>query len=142
MTENRETFFARLEPHFSRRELLDIQLAYMMAKYGHRAQVRKENDEEGHPLRYFEHLRRTALNVIDVAQLFERDVIISALLHDSLEDTKDLTADLIEHSFGENVVRMVKSLSKVPKEGYIDRLKSTENWRVYLLKACDRLDNL
>jgi (p)ppGpp synthase/HD superfamily hydrolase len=32
-------------------------------------------------------------------------------------------------------------LSKVPKEGYIDRLHYV-NWDVLMLKACDRLDNL
>lgn len=48
----------------------------------------------------------------------------------------------MEHSFGSNVVSIVKNLSKVPKEGYHDRLANCNNWQVLAIKACDRLDNL
>ena len=33
-------------------------------------------------------------------------------------------------------------LSKVPKEGYTERLNNCDDWKVLLIKACDRLDNL
>lgn len=50
-----------------------------------------------------------------------------------LDDEGNILAD---------VVSIVKKLSKVPKEGYIERLMICTDWRVLMLKACDRLDNL
>lgn len=139
--ENKETFQARLKPYFSPTDQLDIKLAYTLAKFGHRAQTRKEMTD-GKPTRYFEHVRRVAIILMDEMKIMDRDMIIAALLHDSLEDTHDLTPELLEHCFGSSVVAMVKKLSKVPKEGYIERLANCGDWQVMAIKACDRLDNL
>lgn len=139
--ENKETFHARLIPYLSPSEQLDVKLAYSLAKFGHRAQVRKEL-VEGKPTRYFEHVRRVAIILMDEMGIHDRDMIIAALLHDSLEDTHDLTPELLEHCFGSNVISLIKLLSKVPKEGYMKRLLGCHNWMVLALKACDRLDNL
>lgn len=140
--ENKETFQARLRPFFSPSDQLDIKLAYCLAKFGHRAQTRKELTEEGKPTRYFEHVRRVAIILMDELKIMDRDMIITLLLHDSLEDTRDLTPELLEHCFGSRVTHMVKMLSKVPKEGYIDRLGNCHEWEVLTAKGCDRLDNL
>lgn len=139
---NRSEFFAKLEPFLAPSTMLNIELAYTLAKYGHRAQVRKELDENGNPLRYFEHVRRVAIILIDEARIVEPSMIIAALLHDAIEDTRDLTPAMIEHTFGKDVVCIVKTLSKVPYEGYIDRFYMSQDWRPFLIKACDRLDNL
>ena len=144
MTENKELFQARIRPYFSPSDQLDVKLAYCLAKFGHRAQLRKEL-VEGKPTRYFEHVRRVAIVVMDEMKIFDRDMIIAALLHDSLEDCAqygDLTPELLEHCFGNEVVTMVKLLSKIPKEGYLDRLKNCHHWKTLAIKACDRLDNL
>lgn len=141
-TENRDTFFSRLEPFFVPSTLLDVQLAYTLAKFGHRAQVRKESDADGNPMRYFEHVRRVALTLIDETRVIRPELVISALLHDGIEDTRDLTPAMLEHCFGADVVSIVKVLSKVPKEGYLERFYTCTDWRPYLIKACDRLDNL
>lgn len=142
MTENRASFFARLAPYFSPSVMLDVELAYTLAKYGHRAQVRQELDSEGKPVRYFEHVRRVALILIDEVQFIASDMIITCLVHDGFEDTRDLTPEMVEHCFGSNVVSMVKTLSKVPKDGYLERFFICDNWQTYVVKACDRLDNL
>ena len=139
--ENKETFQARVAPYLSPSQQLDVKLAYCLGKFGHRAQVRKELIE-GRPTRYFEHVRRVAIILMDEVRIYDRDIVIAALLHDSLEDTHDLTPELLEHCFGEKVIGIVKLLSKVPKEGYIDRLSNCHDWKVLLIKACDRLDNL
>ncbi len=139
--ENKYTFQERIQPYFSPSDQLDVKLAYCLAKFGHRAQVRKEL-MEGRPTRYFEHVRRVSLVLMDELKIIDRDMIITALLHDSLEDTHDLTPELLEHCFGSDVVHMIKLLSKVPKEGYIDRLTNCKDWKILALKACDRLDNL
>jgi (p)ppGpp synthase/HD superfamily hydrolase len=139
---NRAEFFAKLEPFHAPSTLLDIELAYTLAKYGHRAQVRRELGNDGEPLRYFEHVRRVTLNLIDGMKITEPSMIIASLLHDGIEDTRDLTPAMIEHVFGADVVRLVKTLSKAPKEGYIDRFYQCSDWRPFIIKACDRLDNL
>lgn len=141
VVENKETFQARIKPFFSPSDQLDIKLAYTLAKFGHRAQLRKEL-VDGKPVRYFEHVRRVALILMDELKIMDRDMIIAALLHDSLEDTEDLTAELIEHSFGSRVATMVTLLSKIPKEGYVERLKRCNLWEVITLKMCDKTDNL
>ena len=139
--ENKVTFHARMAPYFSPSSQLDVKLAYALAKFGHRAQTRKELTD-GKPTRYFEHVRRVAIVLMDEMKIMDRDMIIASLLHDSIEDTQDLTAELLEHCFGSDVASMVRILSKVPKEGYIDRLTNCNNWKVLAIKACDRLDNL
>lgn len=138
----RKEFFSRLEPFHSPSDLLTIELAYTLAKFSHRAQVRKETDAEGKPIRYFEHVRRVTLILIDEAKVLDKDIIVSALLHDGLEDTRDVTPAMLEHVFGKEVTRIVKTLSKVPKEGYIDRFYQCRDFRPYLIKMADRLDNL
>jgi (p)ppGpp synthase/HD superfamily hydrolase len=139
--ENKETFQARIKPYLPPSQQLDVKLAYCLAKFGHRAQTRKELTE-GKPTRYFEHVRRVAIILMDEVKMVDRDMVIAALLHDSLEDTHDLSAELLEHCFGAEVITLVKLLSKVPKEGYIERLNHCQDWKVLLIKACDRLDNL
>lgn len=140
--ENRESFFRRLEPFFVPSVLLDVQLAYTLAKFGHRSQVRKEVDDDGTPVRYFEHVRRVAIVLTDEVRVISKELIISALLHDGIEDTRDLTPAMIEHCFGADIALIVKTLSKAPKEGYLDRFYMSTDWRPYMVKACDRLDNL
>lgn len=142
MVENKESFQERLRPHFSPKTQLDIKLAYVLAKFGHRAQIRKELDLDGKPTRYFEHVRRVSIILMDNMKIMNGDMIIAALLHDCLEDTQDITAELLEHSFGKMVVTMVINLSKIPKEGYHERLLQCNVWETLAIKACDRLDNL
>lgn len=142
MVENRESFFKRIEPFFSPSTQLDVQLAYTLAKFGHRSQVRKELDDDGTPVRYFEHVRRVAIILIDEVKIVQHELVISALLHDGIEDTRDITPEMIEHCFGSDVACVVKTLSKSPKEGYLERFNMCTDWRPYLIKACDRLDNL
>ena len=141
-TENRETFFQRLYPFFSPKVLRDIELAYILAKAAHRSQTRKELDDRGEPVRYFEHVRRATLIGIDLAQIVRPDTVIASILHDGIEDTRDLRPEMIEHVFGADICGIVKVLSKDPKEGYLDRFYVCTDWRPYFVKACDRLDNL
>lgn len=138
--ENKYTFFARLEPALAPSEIVRVRGAYYLAKFGHRAQFRKETDPEGFPLRYFEHVRRVAIILIDEARIYDPDLIITALLHDTLEDTEAIDGAIIEQFFGTRVARLVRLLTKDPKEGYVERLKSSPD--ALLVKACDRLDNL
>lgn len=141
MTTKRE-FFQRLEPFHAPSTLLTIQWAYMAAKAAHKWQKRKEKDAEGNPVRYFEHLKRVALILINEVKVVRPEMVISALLHDGFEDTRDLTPEMVEQAFGPDVVTIVKTLSKTPKDGYEERFYMSTDWRPYVIKACDRLDNL
>jgi (p)ppGpp synthase/HD superfamily hydrolase len=142
MVENREAFFRRLEPFFAPSDVMDVQVAYTLAKSGHRSQIRKEKDGSGNPVRYFEHPRRVALILIDEVRIVDKEMVVCALLHDGVEDTREVTPRMLEHLFGPDVCRIVQTLSKAPKEGYLDRFMASTDWRPYVIKACDRLDNL
>lgn len=141
--ENRESFCRRLKPILAMRDLMLVEAAYVFAKHGHRAQYRKEIDPEtGRKVRYFEHPRRVALILIDEVKCVDPVMIMAALIHDCIEDTDIITPEFIEHTLGAETARIVKMLSKVPKEGYLERLTAYADWRVLVIKACDRLDNL
>lgn len=140
-TENKERFFARLRPILAPSVLLQVELAYLLAKYFHRAQVRKEADAAGTPVRYFEHPRHTALILIDEVRCVEADIICAALFHDTLEDT-EFTPEMMEHFFGPEVTRIVTMVTKEPKEGYVERLLAYGDWKCLMVKAADRLHNL
>jgi len=146
--ENRESFFNRLKnPPFScllsDEQVERIELAYILAKYGHRAQARRgEADDQGCPVRYFEHPRRVALTLLDELRLPDPAMIMAALLHDCVEDTWQISPAKIRLVGGEEVFRIVNLLSKNPKAGYLDRLRDFADWKTLVVKACDRLDNL
>ena len=140
--ETHETFFARVKPIFTPSEELKIGLAYIMAKAGHRNQFRKELDTVGNPVRYFEHPRRVAIILLDELEITNWEMIVAAFLHDGLEDIRGLTAEMLESYFNTNVCRMVKLLTKEPKEGYWKRLIKRGDWATLVVKSSDRLDNL
>ena len=140
-TENHDTFFDRLRPFFAPSVLRKLELAYMLGKYAHRAQVRNELDEHGDPVRYFEHVRRATLIGIDLCKIVRFDTTCSLILHDTFEDTR-LSPEIVEDCFDTDVCGILKVLSKVPKEGYLDRFYISTDWRPYFCKGCDRLDNL
>lgn len=143
--ENREKFFERLRYVMAPSEVMFIEVAYALAKYGHRAQMRKECDANGNPVRYFEHLRGTALILMDEGKVYDRSLIITALMHDSLEDTKDISPEMLEHLFGPTVATNVMQLTKhadEEKPTYFTRLLQVGSWQAFLVKGCDRLHNL
>lgn len=140
--ENREAFFSRLRPILAPSELMNVEIAYALAKHAHRWQERKELDSEGRPVRYFEHLRATALILIDELKIHDPEMIVACLMHDSIEDTTDISDRMLEHLFGTNVAKMVKLLTKEPKEGYYERLMEHGTPETWIIKGCDRLSNL
>lgn len=144
---NRALFMAKIHAVQGDVVARQIELAYLLAKKLHKGQVRKEKGPDGEPLRYFEHLRRSALSVIDEAGILDCDVIVATLLHDSIEDTEEvqLVGVIIERLFGAETATIIRAVTKVPKAGYIERLYSAlpeTGGRVAIVKAADRLDNL
>lgn len=96
--ENRQKFFARLSK-LKQSDRMDIELAYDIAKEAHRRFARDEGT------RYFEHLRDVALILVDECHITEPDIIISALLHDSIEDTPIMGNILLKESIWRKTAR-------------------------------------
>lgn len=149
LKENRETFFARLaKPPFSHvltsRDMTRIELMYVLAKYGHRGQVRKTVADGGEPLRYFEHPRGVSLILIDELGLADVTAIILALGHDCDEDSDQITASLISEALGGDIAFRLRLLSKrgKTKDEYLPLLHQYGDWITLVVKAADRLHNL
>lgn len=139
--ENLATFLARLRAAgIPEAGVHRIHNAYIVAKAEFRSKTRKERDAFGNPVRYFEHLRRVAIILVEMG-CTDPDEIIAAILHDLTEDTR-LTVAFIEAVFGPRAAQRVSQVSKVPKDGYLERLATLGTWKSFRLKACDRLDNL
>lgn len=157
--ENREMFQGRLKD-LSGEEKLLIDFAYDIAKESHRPQSRDGGE------RYFEHVRAVALILMDECTLKDSDLIISALLHDSIEDAatfanatrayskwKEIAFFRISRVFGERVAKIVIALTKPKIDGEEIKTKEESLSMYYknleesgaeavLVKMCDRLHNL
>ncbi|MFA5020633.1 MAG: HD domain-containing protein [Patescibacteria group bacterium] len=146
--ENHRMFIDRLRGRVASRDLLLLaDFAYDLAKYGHREQFR----DSGEP--YFEHCRETALILMDELGIFNPNLIITALLHDMLEDNFLLTTWRIAWIFGDRISEMVSVLTKPKKtdkrftndrerhEFYFQQIERAD-CEVMLIKLCDRLHNL
>lgn len=146
--ENRKTFKERLKD-LSLEDQMLIDFAYDIAKESHRPQQRDAGE------RYFEHLRAAALILMDEVKIFNPDLIISALLHDSVEDTRIFGNGLegdeilritaffrISRLFNKKVASLILNLTNLgDDETYFQNLKNSDSETI-LLKMCDRLHNL
>lgn len=142
MEENRELFFNRLQPFHAPSTITKIELAYTLSKWGHHYQMRTQKDKDGNNIRYFEHPRSVAIILMDELNIFDYEMVVSALMHDIFEDSRHINPPMVEQFFGTDVCKIIKTLTKEPKEGYIDRFLICKDYRPFIIKACDRLDNL
>ncbi|MGB0749354.1 MAG: RelA/SpoT family protein [Magnetospiraceae bacterium] len=121
-----------------------INRAYVFAMRAHGAQKRASGDP------YFSH----PLEVAGILTRFrlDADSIVTALLHDTLEDTPT-SLDDIEKNFGNNVSRLVDGVTKLTRIELQSDHKQAENFRklllamsedirVLLVKLADRLHNM
>lgn len=119
--------------------------AYVFAMQNHGSQIRDSGDP------YFSH----PIEVAGILTEYRLDAatIITALLHDIIEDT-DVTLDRVQDLFGSNVARLVDGVTKLTRiELQSDRSRQAENFRklflamsedirVLLVKLADRLHNM
>ena len=122
-----------------------VNRGYVFAMRAHGAQRRASGDP------YFSH----PLEVAGILTGYRLDIasIITALLHDTIEDTP-ATLDEIQDLFGEEVARLVDGVTKLNRiELQSDHSKQAENFRklvlamsedirVLLVKLADRLHNM
>lgn len=142
-TNNVESIISLIEK-ISPEEKDQIRKAYDFAQKAHEGQTRRS----GEP--YFNHIFETAKNVAELKM--DTTSVISALLHDTLEDT-NTTKETIEKEFGKEVLFIVEGVSKISNLKYrgTDRyneslrkllLATSEDLRVLIIKFCDRLHNM
>ncbi|MBX4189897.1 hypothetical protein KW791_01185 [Candidatus Parcubacteria bacterium] len=146
-TENREKLFARLESFLSFEYMLEVKMAYILSKEGHRGQPRKQK-VAGVPIRYFEHIRDVVLILVDELGIYEISLILTLFLHDCPEDSELVKLPLIRKYFGANVADKVALLTNdfgSSPEGlkkYVKRMINARNQPVLLAKGCDILANV
>ncbi len=122
-----------------------INRAYVFTVQKHGEQLRASGDP------YFSHPVEVAGILTDLR--LDTETIVTALLHDTLEDTLT-TPDEIERLFGANVARLVDGVTKLSKiEAQPENQRAAENLRKFLLalsgdirvllvKLADRLHNM
>jgi GTP pyrophosphokinase/guanosine-3',5'-bis(diphosphate) 3'-pyrophosphohydrolase len=122
-----------------------IRKAYAYGRQMHQGQIRKSGEE------YFTH--PVAVAAILTEQRLDDATIITALLHDTIEDTKSTYSE-VERLFGEEIAELVDGVTKLTNL----QLSSTEtqqsenfrklfmamskDLRVILVKLADRLHNM
>ena len=145
--EDHASFLGRFRLKVTPKDLKRLDMAYDMAKYGHRNQFRESGE------RYFEHVRSTAIILVDELGVYDVELVMSALLHDMLEDSFLLKGDRIEMIFGCRVAKITTEVSKPPKDdprfvsprqrlAFYHRQIKNGNWEIKLVKLADRLHNL
>lgn len=93
-----------------------------------------QKDKGGEP--YVMHVIRVMMKVD------EEESKVAALLHDLLEDTDLEEEDLLELGFGEDIVGIVKLLTRVPEEDYMGYIRNlAKDKRAILIKLSDLTDN-
>ncbi len=121
-----------------------IAKAYKVARQAHEGQMRNS----GEP--YFVHVFETAKTLASLGM--DAQTIAAGLLHDVIEDT-DITEEELGKEFGENILFLVKGVTKlstVKYRGYDRHVESLRKFfmamandlRVVIIKLSDRLHNL
>lgn len=130
-----------------------LRKAYAFAVHAHAHQSRKTGEPYiMHPV----HVAEILLNLH-----LDEDTIITALLHDTVEDNSDISLDDINREFGDDVAQMVDGVTKLTQAGRRKRsydahdrkLDQAENLqkfvlaiskdvRVLFVKLADRLHNM
>lgn len=122
-----------------------VEQAIRAAAVLHKNQLRKGSM----PFPYITHLVATAFTLLDYTD--DEDVIIAALLHDTLEDT-DYTIDELQEDFGGKVREIVEAVTE-PKSTPDQKVSFKEKKRVYaeqlkkapeaalLVAAADKIHN-
>ena len=118
-----------------------LESAEKFAKTKHAGMKRKDGVTD-----YFEHLK-SVVNRLQNIGITDEEMLCTAWLHDTLEDTRTSFDELIQR-FGKEVAVLVLSLSKdqsLPKKQkeiqYVKQLKDAP-WQAKIIKLCDIASNL
>lgn len=130
------------QPERDRIDISEVQKAIYYAKKYHGDQKR----QSGEP--YYSHPIEVAYMVSDY--LFKTDMIVTSVLHDTIEDT-ELTFEMLRQLFGGVVARQVMDLTrtasgdsyeKISSAETVERLFAQKKYGLLLIKQFDRLHNM
>lgn len=135
---------SKLIENRDKRESALISRAYEFSKSAHSGQKRESGED------YFIHPCMTAVKLANLRT--DAETIVSALLHDVVDDTP-VTIEQIQKEFGQEVARLVAGVSKLGKAKYQGLERHAENLkkfflamnndiRVALIKLADRSHNI
>jgi len=122
-----------------------IRAAFELAAGSHEGQLRKD----GSP--YITHPIAAAIIVVDMG--LDEDSIVSALLHDVVEDTS-VTTEEVSRLFGKSVAEIVDGVTKLTRVNFSSKedeqmenmrkmlMAMSRDIRVILIKLADRLHNM
>ena len=129
----------------AQKDIEQIESAYLWAKELHEGQYRISQEP------YIMHPVEVAKILVDLK--FDKNTIISAFLHDILEDT-ETTPEEMEKKYGQDVVNLVQGVTKLSKYQFKSKEeRQAENFRrmfiamaqdirIVVLKLADRLHNM
>jgi hypothetical protein len=149
-----EPLLQQLRSHISRAVQPSVDAAFRLAERVHRGQLRKTSGDV--PVPYITHPLRVALILVQEWECAERETIVTALLHDVIEDcafpeSREHLTQEIRLAFGNEIERAIWTLTK-PEPGptevryardarYFSEIRKASEW-VRLIKCADRVDNL
>lgn len=116
-----------------------VKKAIYFAKKYHGDQKRQSGEA------YYSHPLEVAYMISDY--LFRTDVIVTSILHDTIEDT-ELTKEMIAELFGTTIASQVEDLTRIKEDGKIssaemvERLYKEKKQDVLLIKLFDRHHNI
>ena len=140
-----DSLFNELSKNYSDKERITLKKAYDLASEGHSDQKR----HSGEP--YITHPLHVALYLSNLSMDIE--TIVSAILHDLIEDT-DITYKDLKKEFGKEVADIVDGVTKLDKINYNSKeeakadairkmvIAMAKDIRVLILKLADRLHNI
>jgi len=124
--------------------LTTVMSAYDVASSVHEDQFRSDTTP------YFWHISRVAHIVIHELKYINPEVIAAALLHDVLEDSQIITAEVIKFNFGSYIsyivevltknLRLMGMLKEQEDQEYLERM-SFSGIDCKIVKFAERLDN-
>lgn len=117
------------------KKLRRVMQAYRLAKYAHRNQKRRDLS------RYFDHCKSCALILMLECKIFDSDMLVTELLHDTREDTFIFSDGDLGDFFGPQIERSVNLLTKKNHKAYYQQLRQG-TWKDIVDKLVDRLHNL
>ena len=137
----KQEFFDQIKKHaLLSKDQDNIFEAFSYGEYQHRHETRKESEEP-----YFIHCTGVALSLLSEPDV-DKDFVIAALLHDTVEDT-DTTIELLEEKYGSKVATVVKALTKLPSS-YKKEIGAERYYKeaffgpIWKIKLADRRNNL
>src|SRR5258708_1350757 len=141
---NLEGITSLISGELDKKELELFKRAYDFAEQGHKGQKRMNGDP------YFVHVYETAKILAKLGM--DTKTIAAGFLHDLLEDT-DIKEEEIEKEFGEDILFLIKGVTKLGTlkyRGYERHVESLRKFfvamandlRVVIIKFADRLHNL